>query len=271
MRKLISSLAGALVCTVATLIITQSAPAAEADKRCFEMRVYYAAEGKLDDLHARFRDHTVKLFEKHGMANMGYWVPVDNTNSTLIYLLAYPNREAREASWKAFQADPGWKTAKANSEKNGALVAKVESTFLSATDYSPLLQASPVGGGKVKPDGKVAARVFELRTYTATPNNLGNLNARFRDHTVKLFTKHGMTNIGYWVPMKDQKGADETLVYILAHKSRDAAKESFKAFGGDAEWTAARKASEEKGGGPLTVKGGVKSIFMAPTDYSPMR
>ncbi len=268
MRNTVLSLVWA---AVLTLVAVCSTSAAEADKRCFEMRVYYAAEGKLNDLHARFRDHTVKLFEKHGMTNIGYWTPVDNTNSTLVYILAYPSREAREASWKAFQADPDWKTAKANSEKNGTLVAKVEQTFLEATDYSPLLKASPAGGGKGKDGGKVADRVFELRTYTATPNNLGNLNARFRDHTVKLFTKYGMTNIGYWVPMKDQKGADETLVYILAHKSQDAAKESFKAFGADPEWTAARKASEEKGGGPLTIKGGVKSVFMKPTDYSPMR
>jgi len=242
--------------------------AAEPDKNCYELRVYYANEGKLDDLHSRFRDHTVKLFTKHGIKNIGYWVPVDNTNNTLIYMLSYPSREARETSWKAFIADPDWKAAKAASEKNGALVSKVESTFMETTDYSTLLKANNSGGGK---EGKVADRVFELRTYTATPNNLANLNARFRDHTVRLFTKHGMTSIGYWNLMKDQKDADVTLVYILAHKSRDAAKAGFKEFGQDPEWTAARKESEVKGGGPLTIRGGVKSVFMAPTDYSPMR
>ncbi len=264
MRNLILSLACALICAISTTVAPQAAQAAETDKNCYEMRVYYAPEGKLEDLHARFRNHTVKLFEKHGMKNIGYWVPVNNTNNSLIYILSYPSKEARETSWKAFQADPVWKEAKAASEKNGSLVAKVESTFLEATDYSMLPKAD-------KSDGKSAERVFELRTYTATPNNLGHLNARFRDATVRLFTKYGMTNIGYWVPMKGQKGADDTLIYILAHKSQDAAKESFKAFAGDPEWTAARKASEEKGGGPLTIKGGVQSVFMKPTDYSPMR
>jgi hypothetical protein len=265
MRNIVFSLAWA---AVLTLVAVCSTSAAEADKRCFEMRVYYANEGKLDDLHARFRDHTVKLFVKHGMTNIGYWVPVNNTNNTLIYMLAYPSREAREASWKEFQADPEWKAAKAESEKNGALVAKVEQTFMSATDYSRLEQAYAPRAAK---GDKPPERLFELRTYTASPGKLGNLNARFRDHTVKLFIKHGMTNIGYWNLMKDQKGADETLIYILAHKNEDSRKASFAEFGKDAEWTAALKESEEKGGGPLTIKGGVKSLLMRPTDYSPLK
>ena len=80
-----------------------------------------------------------------------------------------------------------------------------------------------------------------------------------------------MTNVGYWVPMKDQKGADNTLIYILAHKSEDAAKASFDAFRKDPDWVAARKASEEKAGGSLTAKDGVKSVFLKATDYSPIR
>src|SRR5947209_4887446 len=103
------------------------APASAADResRVYEMRIYYAAPGKLDDLHQRFRDHTCKLFEKHGITNVGYWVPVDNPESKLIYILAYPNRKAREASWKAFLADPDWNRARKDSEANGALVVKV--------------------------------------------------------------------------------------------------------------------------------------------------
>src|SRR2546422_368007 len=102
-----------------------------------------------------------------------------------------------------------------------------------------------------------AAQVYEMRTYYAEPGKLDALNARFRDHTCKLFEKHGMTNVGYWVPMKGQKGADDTLIYILAHKSADAAKASFDAFRKDPDWIAARKASEDKAGGSLTEKDGV--------------
>ena len=107
---------------------------------CFEMRTYTAADGKLDALHARFRDHTNALFLKHGMTVIGYWTPAegDKAKNTLVYILAYPNREGREKMWKEFQADPDWQKAKAESEKDGALVTKVESVFLNATDYSPI-------------------------------------------------------------------------------------------------------------------------------------
>src|SRR5438552_12031310 len=95
------------------------AGAAEKDTRLFEMRVYYAAEGKLDALHARFRDHTVKLFEKHGITNIGYFTPVENRERKLTYFLAYPSREAREKSWQAFLADADCQKAKKYSQANG--------------------------------------------------------------------------------------------------------------------------------------------------------
>ena len=91
---------------IAGVTAATTATAAEQDPRCFEMRVYYAPPGKLDALNARFRDHTLRLFEKHGIANIGYWMPIDNKDNKLTYLLAYPSREARDKSWKAFQADP---------------------------------------------------------------------------------------------------------------------------------------------------------------------
>lgn len=245
---------------VAVLGIAAACAAADQDKGVFELRTYYSPPGRLDDLHARFLDHTIKLFDKHGMTNIGYWVPIDNSENKLVYLLAFASREAREASWKAFFADPDWQDVRKKTEANGPIVAKVESVLLGATDYSP--EVKPAAAGE---------RVFELRTYTASPGNLVNLNARFRDHTVKLFEKHGMTNVGYWCPLEGQPGAGETLVYILAHRSVDAAKASFDAFRQDPDWLAARKASEEKAGGPLTVKDGVKSVFLRATDYSPMR
>jgi hypothetical protein len=263
MSKSILSVESLLACGI-VLTMAVAAGAADKDGRVFEMRVYYAADGKLDALHARFRDHTTKLFEKHGMTNVGYWAPLENPERKLIYFLAYPSRDAREKSWQAFVADPDWKAVQKASEASGRLVAKVESLFLAATDYSP----------EIKPTGKSSKgdeRVFELRTYTTTKDNLDNLNARFRDHTLKLFEKHGMTNVAYWVPVTGQKGADNTLIYILAHKSVDAAKASFDAFRQDPAWIAARKASEEKAGGSLTTKDGVKSVFMKATDYSAIR
>jgi len=112
----------------------------DAKTRFFEMRTYYTADGRLDALHKRFREHTNQLFVKHGIELVGYWVPTDEPKSknTLVYILAYPSKEAREVSWKAFVDDPEWKTAKANSEKDGPIVTKVESMYLAPTDYSPI-------------------------------------------------------------------------------------------------------------------------------------
>lgn len=126
---------------LAALATIGRSPAAEEDvMRFFEMRTYIAPEGKLEALHARFRDHTTALFEKHGMTNLGYWVPAEGPEAanTLVYILAYPSREAREASWRAFIADPEWTKAKEASEVNGPLVEKVVVQFLSPTDYSAI-------------------------------------------------------------------------------------------------------------------------------------
>jgi hypothetical protein len=110
------------------------------DTRVFELRTYHAAPGKMEALHARFRDHTGKLFKKHDMTVIGFWTPAEAKESekTLIYLLAFPSREAADESWKAFMADPEWKAAKEASEKEGKLVDKVDRVFLNPTDYSPL-------------------------------------------------------------------------------------------------------------------------------------
>ena len=250
------------------LLAATASPASAADTRLFEMRVYFAAEGKLDALNARFRDHTLKLFTKHGMTNLGYFVPANNAENKLVYFLAYADRSARDASWKAFGSDPDWKAAQKASEVNGKLITKVESAFLTATDYALLAEAKSYGKG-----------VFELRTYTTEAGRLENLNARFRDHTLKLFEKHGMTNMTYWNLFADQKGAKNsyvagnTLIYLLHHESEAAAKTSFDAFRADPTWVAAKEASEKKAGGSLTIAqpNGVKSEFLVPTDYSPVK
>jgi hypothetical protein len=111
-----------------------------ASNRVFEIRTYTAAPGKLDALNARFRNHTIKVFDKYGMKSIGYWVPQDAPlkDNTLIYVLSHESREAAAKSWAAFRADPDWVKAKAESEKDGPLTTKVESVFVDPTDYSPL-------------------------------------------------------------------------------------------------------------------------------------
>jgi hypothetical protein len=107
----------------------------------FELRVYHAAPGKLSELLARFRDHTVKLFEQHGIESVAYWTPLDEPekSNTLIYILRHPSREAADANWKSFRDDPNWQSVRDKSEANGKLVEKVDSTFMTLTDFSPQL------------------------------------------------------------------------------------------------------------------------------------
>jgi len=232
---------------------------AEPESRVFELRTYYTHPGKLEALQARFRDHTVKLFEKHGMTNVAYWVPQANEEQILVYLMAYPSREKRDEMWKAFQADSEWKAAYAASTEEGKLVKRVDSVFLKATDYSPVLDI----------EAQNPARLFELRRYTANPEKLPKLDARFRDHTIRLFTAHGMTNVIYFHLAAGEEGAGNTLVYLLAHRDNRARDASFDAFRQDPDWQSARKASEV--GGSLLIKRGVQSLLLNPVDFSPMR
>ena len=244
--KILFSLA--LLLLVGTTVFSQNT-----DTRIYEMRTYWPAPGKMNELLARFRNHTTKLFEKHGMTNIGYWTPQRKPDSVLVYVLAYPNKEARDASWKAFSNDPEWQKVQKESEANGKILEKATSLFYHSTDFSPNDLAS-------KGD-----RVFELRTYKASKYNLGLLLARFRNHTVNLFAKHGMSNLIYWT----QDNSDEMLVYLLAHKSKEAAAASFSAFRLDPEWTEARAASEKLAKGSITTS--VVSEFLVPTDFSPLK
>lgn len=240
------------------LASSQNVTAAE-DDLCYEMRTYYANEGKLDALHSRFRDHTLELFRKHGIRNVGYWVPTDNKENKLVYVIAFPSREKQPEMWKAFLNDADWKAAYRESVSDGRLVGKIDSVFLKATDFSPAIKA--VDSDK--------PRLFELRTYTTREGRLDALKARFRDHTVELFEKHGLKNVAYWTPRDEEKGRDNKLVYMLRHDSEDARSAGFAAFGKDPRWKTARTASVADG--PILVKKGVKSEMLKPTDYSPMK
>ncbi len=117
-------------------LLAQNSP----NTKVYELRTYTTAEGKLPALLARFRDHTLKIFEKHGMKNVGYWVPTDGERSkdTLIYMLEHASEEAAKKSWDAFRADPDWLKVKQASEENGPLLTKIESVYMKATDFSKL-------------------------------------------------------------------------------------------------------------------------------------
>jgi hypothetical protein len=242
-----------------------AAMAPAADSPVYELRTYVTNEGKLPDLLTRFRDHTCKLFEKHGMKNIGYWVPVDKENgseNTLIYILEHKSREAAKESFGAFAKDPEWKAVREASEKNGKILAKPpESIFMTVTDFSPPVK---VGAGS-------GPRVFELRTYTTPEGKLDALYARFRNHTMKLFEKHGMTNLPYFKVMDEDKGAKNKLIYLLAHNSKEDGLKSFGSFRQDPDWVKAKGESEKDGSLTIPQPEGVKSVYMQATDFSPIK
>jgi len=130
-------LAGLAIGRVQTSTSVAYAPG---DSRVFELRTYTAPEGKLPELQARFRNHTMRIFNKHNMTSIGYWVPQDapNSQNTLIYVLAHPSREAAKKNWADFQADSEWQKVSTESQVNGRIVSKVESVFMDPTDYSPI-------------------------------------------------------------------------------------------------------------------------------------
>jgi hypothetical protein len=130
-----------LALTVPALARVFAAPRATGGSRVFELRTYHTNPGKMEDLHKRFREHTIHYFKKHGIEPVGFWTPQDDKDGkadTLVYLVAFPSREAAEASWKSFRADPGWQKAFADSHKNGPIVKPelIKSVFLDPTDYS---------------------------------------------------------------------------------------------------------------------------------------
>jgi hypothetical protein len=122
-------------------------------------------------------------------------------------------------------------------------------------------------GGDVA-HAQAANRVFELRTYTAAPGKFEALQKRFRDHTIKIFDRHGMQSIGYWIPA-DPPNSENTLTYIIAHKDRETAKKNWAEFNADPEWQKVRKESMAPDGASLTTK--VESVFLNPADYSPIK
>ena len=121
------------------LLLTLCAGFALAENRVFEMRTYTCFDGKLENLKTRFRDHTIRIFARHGMESIGYWVPQDERKTTtLIYIIAHKSREAATKNWVDFRADPEWKKVAADSEVSGKIVQKVDSVFMDPADFSQI-------------------------------------------------------------------------------------------------------------------------------------
>jgi hypothetical protein len=252
--KLIISLSLLLATVLSATVMT--AKAQTPDKPLYEIRTYHCNEGKRPDLIARFQNHTTRIFENHGMENIGYWLSTENEND-LIYILAFPNNTARDAAWKDFIADDEWKDVYAKSIANGKIVKNIDSEFLTL---------NPELTKEIKTDSELDSPVFELRTYYCFPDKFPNIVARFRDHTRVLFEKHGMVNVAYFQTVKED-GSQPELKYIIAHKNMEAAKVSWDAFRNDPEWKKVAEASQVDG--KIVEK--VVSVYMTALPFSDIK
>src|SRR5262245_7934968 len=135
-RSLLSVCLAATAMMVGYEVMKTNPAQAASSTRVFEMRTYTTNEGKLDALNTRFRDHTVKIFKKHGMTSVGYWIPQDGPqhSNTLVYIISHTSREQAKKNWDDFRADPEWQKVQKESEANGKIVSKVDSVFLDPTD-----------------------------------------------------------------------------------------------------------------------------------------
>jgi len=275
-----------LIVSAFFILVVSSVISLRADDALYEMRVYTPEPGRRADMLKLMEGTGRKFLAIHNLDLVAAWTPTDPADERVVTLIKHADRKACDAAWAAFQADPGWQTESKTAAVDGKMPVKgVERIFLTVNDYSPELKKEDVGN-----------RVFELRTYIATPNNLSGLNKRFKNHTLGLFKKHGMTNIVYWSmaqgdPMPAAKlltavspvgkgnaeiSADlpaegNTLIYFISHKSEDAARASFDSFRQDDAWNKARTESEQAAGGSLTAGGAVKSWFLKPTSFSPLK
>lgn len=231
-----------------------SQQAANIKSTYFEVRKYYANPGKLPDLIKRFQNHTVALFEKSGMENIAYFVPVENNDNSMTYILGYPDEATRDRMWDKFMNDPEWKKAYQESIVDGALVAKIDQTFMTL---------APGLNDRMMP---TSSGVFQLRIYTCYDGRIDNLIARFKDHTQELFERQGLKNYPYWLT-SEKEGGQSKLVYLLGHEDQAAFEAAFQRFLKDPDWVAARDASEADG--KIVEK--VDATFFKTLPFSPMK
>lgn len=228
-------------------------------KPVYELRVYTITPGKEEEAHRLFRLYASRFFERYSIHEEGYWMPTDPSDKRLFVLLRYDNEASKVRNWTDFKNDPVWQNVHEAMSADGAVADNIESHLLSRTDYSRWQRSKRT----VSQGG-----VFELRTYTTPAGKLPHLDARFRDHTCRLFEKHGMKNWLYFHHLAGQPEAGNTLTYFLIHESEAAAAWSFDWFRQDDEWLRVRARSERLAGGPLTVPDGVQSIFLRPLPHS---
>jgi hypothetical protein len=251
---------GGAALIVAAMVV---APAVGLAATEYEWHTITAARGRLDAVHAQIRDRVLPALGGHGLRGLVVLTPAGENIEGVVHVVVVGEGDSTGAAERGRLGEvPEWRALFAAAGDGGPAAVEQSMQRLRTTAWSPVPAS----------DAPAAGRTYELRTYTCPDEaRRAALLKRFENHTLKLFEKHGMTNVIYWVPV-GSSDADTTLIYLLAHDSVEAAKASFDAFRKDPDWTAAKTASEAAAGGSLTNKEkGVVSTFLVPTDYSPLR
>jgi hypothetical protein len=226
----------------------------------YELRIYQASEGRFQHLIKRFREHTDRIFKKHGLHALGYWIPTDGSvkkRRKFVYLLKHPSRYEAYRNWTNFFNDREWEKVMDKPEFQGLLSEKPTSIFLTPNDYSV----------RARNEIEEPGGTYELRTYVANQGKLVALNTRFRDHTTRLFNKHDIQNVSYWTPF-DQPDRKDTLIYLIHHANRKQADFNWSAFGQDTEWK--KIARESQLNGKLLAQP-PERLYLKALDFSPLR
>jgi len=230
------------------------------DGPVYELRTYIAARDRFQHLTQRFREHTDRLFRKHNMQPVGYWVPTEGppiSKRTFVYILKHPSRYDAWKNWVAFNNDREWEQVLDQPVFQGLLIGKPESVFMTLNDYSERIR------NKVRSPGGV----FELRTYTTSAGKLVSLNSHFQNQTARLFVRHGMKNVAYWTPF-DVPDSSNQLIYLLHHSDRRQADASWNAFVSDPEWQKVSRDSQRDG---KLLAEHPRRLFLRPLEFSPLR
>ncbi len=230
------------------------------DGPIYELRIYKANEHRFQHLITRFREYTDRIFARHNLNAMGYWVPTDGTprqKRRIVYVLKHASRYEAYANWIHFTNDREWQKVLDMPQFRGLLEEKPTSIFMTENDYS-----AKVANAIEKPGG-----VYELRTYTCNEGKLAALNARFREHSTKLFNEHGIRNVSYWTPFDQPEGQD-TLIYLIHHESREKADANWRSFLSDPAWKKVAKESQVDSN--FLAKPPAR-IYLRPLEFSPLK
>lgn len=239
------------------------------DTRCFELRIYQSEPDKFTNLFTRLQLTSERFYPKFGIDLYASFVPVENPDGKIYMLMVFPSKEEQEKRYRSFTTNAEYRAFREQMDTNsgGRSTSRAETYFMQAADFSPAIQ----------PTKYADPHVYELRTYRSSTNNLPLLLNRFREQTTKLFQKHGITQLAYWVTTTPvprtpiMPGSEDTLIYLLMHKSKEEAEKNYKEFREDPEWIKAKAESEKGAGGPLTITNGVMSVFLTPTPFSPLK